>query len=199
MARASSCYWTQGPTRTLVAERESVQKSVGHQRREGIVENGKSQGQMPFFSLDERSFIARLADQNERKEQRRRKHEGWAGLGWTNLSRACVFFAQIREAYIILLLDYLRLDCVPVARALGWLWPWVLWSNVAHDTRNHHILSSFLPCLDLTSALPCFHCIPGLPRRTPAAKEIVWDSAPFPQPPVLGWIWIDWETSSMIA
>ncbi|KAK1598589.1 uncharacterized protein LY79DRAFT_248822 [Colletotrichum navitas] len=171
VSQASSWLPVQRPTRTRVAGVGIGAKPVGHQQREGMVENGRSQGHMRTPRLSSRSTSAvwlrewSIRTNGKRKDGERMR----AGPDWTG--RSCPEPTSSLPTFrgIVSLLNCLRLNCMPVAG--------VLWSKVAHDMSKPAIipiLSSFIPCLNLVSTLPCFHCIPKLPRRMSAAKEIAW-------------------------
>lgn len=81
---------------TRVVGTESMQRRLATQKREEMVENGKSQGQMRTLRLSSHltkpGFNARQVDQSERKEERWRKKAGWTELDWTKLAQARIFF-----------------------------------------------------------------------------------------------------------
>ncbi|UQC78295.1 uncharacterized protein CLUP02_03772 [Colletotrichum lupini] len=92
------CCWSSagGAMGARVVGTESMQRRLATQKREEMVENGKSQGQMRTLRLSSHltkpGFNARQVDQNERKEERWRKKAGWTELDWTKLAQARIFF-----------------------------------------------------------------------------------------------------------
>ncbi|KAK1701914.1 hypothetical protein BDP67DRAFT_497336 [Colletotrichum lupini] len=154
MAGASCCWSSAGGAMgARVVGTESMQRRLATQKREEMVENGKSQGQMRTLRLSSHltkpGFNARQVDQNERKEERWRKKAGWTELDWTKLAQARIFFCL---TWIPVLSDFRYFnwygkDSVADRRLCGQVWslPAAVSANVAWardmvksslDTRN---------------------------------------------------------------